>query len=102
MKGHEGIIKLRIRGYKPSAVWLVDYPCRTEWEKFGDDPEVCVYGDNLNTLDLRYIIGLDVHISGENEERAKRLLDLCIQHRANKVIACANDWVDCYGYELID
>jgi hypothetical protein len=102
MKGHDGIIKMRMQGYKPSAIWIFDFPCVPKWEEFQDDPEVCVHGDNLNTLDLRYTVGLVVHINGDTEERAKKLLDLCVQHSASKVIACANDWIGCHGYELIE
>lgn len=93
MKGHDGIIKMRKRGYMPEAIWLLDYPCNTNWEEFQDDPTVCVHGDNLNTLDLRYTVNLAVHISSYSEERAKTLLELCKQHSARKVMACANDWV---------
>ena len=97
MRGHEGILKMRKRGYKPSAIWLLDYPCETGWEEFQDDPVVCVDGDNLNTLDLRYTIGLLVHISSYSEERAKALFELCKEHSAKCIFACANDWIGVYG-----
>ena len=97
MKGHDGIIKMRMRGYKPEAIWLLDYPCSTAWEEFQDDPVVCVHNDNLNTLDLRYTIGLDVHISSYSVDRAKTLLDLCVKHSASKVIACCDNWIDWHG-----
>lgn len=100
MKGHDGIIKMRMQGYKPSAIWLLDYPCSTAWEEFGDDPVVCVHNDNLNTLDLRYTVGLLVHISSYSEDRAKTLFELCKQHSAMKIVACANDWIDCYGRDI--
>ncbi len=97
MKGHDGIIKMRIRGYKPEAIFILDYPCNTAWEEFQDDPTVCVHGDNLNTLDLRYTVGLQVHISSYSEQRAKTLLELCKRHSAGRIIACANDWIEMYG-----
>jgi hypothetical protein len=46
---------------------------------------------------LRYTVGLLVHISSYSEERAKTLFELCKRHSAMKIVACANDWIDCYG-----
>ena len=97
MKGHDGIIAMRMKGYKPRAVFINDYPCKTDWEEFGEIPTVCVSGDNLITLDLRYTVGLQVHISSDSEKRAKTLLELCKKHSATTVIAVANDWIEMYG-----
>jgi hypothetical protein len=56
-----------------------------------------VDGDNLITLDLRYTVGLQVHISSDSEKRAKMLFELCKKHSATTVIAVANDWIEMYG-----
>jgi hypothetical protein len=87
MKGHEPIIALRQAGKKPAIVFLNDFPCSTDWPRFGDHATVDVSGDQPEWLDLRFLIGMRVSITGMSEKRAKRLLEAC--KRAGAVTVAA-------------
>ena len=71
MRGHEGIIRLRLAKLRPEAVFINDYPCDTNWEDFGDAPTVCIHGDDPEALDWRYLVGLTVFIHGSSEQRVR-------------------------------
>lgn len=86
MKGHEEIIKLRLLGKKPEWVFINDFPCQTDWMLHNDHATVCVDGEPIKTLDLRFVVGLKVSIAGSTEERAKALFDLCLKNGA-RIIA---------------
>ena len=88
MRGHEAIIAMRKAGQKPSIVFLNDYPCDTDWTKFGDHATVDISGDQPEWLDLRFLVGMRVSITGASEKRAKRLLEACKQAGATRVAAC--------------
>lgn len=87
MTGHEPIIKMRAQyGVKPVCVFINDYPCATDWfEDGGAHARVCVHGDDLNHVDLRFLVGLTVTTASYDEERAKALFDLCKQAGASVV-----------------
>lgn len=91
MRGHEVIIKIRSeQRIKPSAVWLNDFPCKTglvDWQS--TIPTVCVAGDAIETLDLRFLVGLHVRIIGSTEQRSRQLFDAV--HRVGaEFIACCH------------
>lgn len=88
MRGHEPIITLRQAGKKPVIVFLNDYPCATDWPRFGDHATVDVSADQPEWLDLRFLIGLRVSITGASEKRAKRLAEACKRAGAQTVAAC--------------
>jgi len=89
MKGHEHIIELRKKRLLPKSIFIQDYPTPlTDWHEHGDYPNVCVDGDTIETLDLRFLVGTVVHISTESESRGKALLNACVRHGARTVIAC--------------
>lgn len=83
MNGHQALIDMRRGGLKPTAVFVVDGP-ETGLDRAWTDP---VWGSNYpciaigerdipEALDLRYAVGLQVHIDGgRGDERAKRLHD---------------------------
>lgn len=96
MRGHEGIIAMRKAGKKPGIVFLNDYPCSTEWMNARDHATVDVSGDQPEWLDLRFLIGLRVSITGATEKRAKRLMDAC--KRAGAVTVAAGAPVPKDGY----
>ena len=77
MKGHEPIISLRQSGKKPAIVFLNDFPCDTDWPRFGDHATVDVSADQPEWLDLRFLVGLRVSITGTSEKRAKRFMEAC-------------------------
>jgi hypothetical protein len=73
MRGHEQIIVERLFGKAPEWVFINDFPCPTDWAKWGDIPDVCVAGDTLHRLDFRFLVGLKVSIASAIEARAKEL-----------------------------
>lgn len=73
MKGHEHIIQMRLAGKKPEAVFLEDHPCETDWHEHGDHATVCIAGDNIETLDLRFLVGTVVLAGSRSEKRAQAL-----------------------------
>ena len=80
MKGHEGIIKLRLKGKAPELVLLDDFSHpspMTDWEGYDSMPTVCVHGDALEGLDLRFLVGCRVSVTSHSEDRAKRLFNAC-------------------------
>ena len=87
MKGHNDLIKMRISGKKPASVTIYDYPFDTDWTTYGDLPRVCVHGDAIVDLDLRFVVGLTVFIESNNEARADHLLEKCIAMGATIVAA---------------
>lgn len=78
MRGHEGIINLRRQHLKPETVFINDWVTPTDWEQFGDYPNVCVAGDDPESLDLRFLVGLDVIIGGSTEDRAKAFFEAAV------------------------
>lgn len=77
MKGHEEIIHVRSLGHMPEWVFINDYPCATNWQLFNDFATVCVDGDNIRRLDMRFLVGCKVSIASHSERRAKALLEAC-------------------------
>jgi len=93
MRGHEEIIKMRLKGFVPDYVNLDDFAepnPMIEWQKKFDEtftPIVCVSGNQLEMLDLRFLVNLTVNITSEIEQRAKTLFDLVKKAGAKTVIA---------------
>lgn len=82
MRGHDKLIAMRLEGLKPKSVSLCDFPIDTDWAKWGDLPRICVKGDPIVDLDLRFVVGLMVFIDSNSEERAEALLQKCIDNGA--------------------
>lgn len=93
MRGHENLIALRKRGLKPAGmVSVCDYPVRPvflRWDhtEDGTSPTVCVDGDDIASLDLRFLVGLPVDVTGTDPRRVKALAGLCKRAGADMVIA---------------
>ena len=85
MKGHEHIINMRLQGLKPEIVFVCDYPCETDWHEHNDHPTVSVHGDNIETLDMRFLVGVVVSVSSNCEKRARRLFKAVL---GAKPLAC--------------
>jgi hypothetical protein len=96
MRGHEPIYTMRKNGQKPAMIFINDWPCKTDWFETGEHVTVCVDGDSIRTLDLRFVIGCSVSISSESKTRAKALLERCKTEGADVVAACAIDTTKAY------
>jgi len=95
MKGHDALIALRKQGFKPAGVWVCHAKDHSlgwaSWQKFrGHDryPEVEILPAEVpELLDLRFAMGLVVHVSGMKEYgKAKRLHKALVEAKAKRVI----------------
>lgn len=100
MTGHEQLKKMRLMGMKPQAVWVVDYQTQIsrDWHAprtltgkpmEQHQPSVSIEPtDKINSLDMRFLVGLVVHVSSSEEKRAKALFKQCKAAGASIVIGC--------------
>lgn len=108
MIGHETLLALRMRGYRPAAVFV----CLTEPRDYtvfshpdmvmslGGLPEIDVFPDDaLKTVDLRVLAGLSVHISGPEGRQVKALFKRVLDFSPADVTACALDSTGILRYE---
>lgn len=86
MNGHRELIAMRRSGFKPAFVFVNDYPCDTNWAKWGDHPTVCVSGDTPELEDYRFLVGTTVILAGFDATRIERFSKACEAH-AKRVIA---------------
>lgn len=77
MRGHEDLIAMRMAGRKPEIVFINDFPCRTDWLTWGDHATVCVSGDSVVDMDLRFVLGLTVSVAAQTGARASRIAQIC-------------------------
>lgn len=82
MRGHDKLIAMRSMGLRPVTVFINDY--RTP-AKYLDGTILDVTGDDMNTVDMRFLVGLTVSIASTTEERAKAILEACKRGGAAKV-----------------
>lgn len=87
MRGHEPLIQMRLEGFKPALVFLVDTPRRPDWHIHGDSPEVSIYDDHPERADLRFLVGLRVSITGRTLDRAQRFFEAAKRAGAEIVTA---------------
>jgi hypothetical protein len=94
MKGHVELLKLRIDGFKPRGLWVCygHDPLKgwNTWSKAGDTlafPEIEILPiENINQLDLRFAVGLTVHIaSNENITKLKKIHNAFVSAKAKSV-----------------
>lgn len=82
MTGQDRIIALRKRGMKPVGVWVCDYRADTS-----DGVTVSLGAQDTPELqDWRFLVGLTVHLSGDDARRLERLTAACMQY-AKRVVA---------------
>lgn len=97
MKGHEGIIQMRMKGQAPELVYLDDFESTlSDWVENQTTPTVSLKNDNVETLDLRFLVGLSVCVTSRTEDRAKRLFKACKAAGAKWVGA---SHTEVYGYK---
>jgi hypothetical protein len=112
MRGHDALITFRKEGGQPKGVWvshsLDPHKGWSMWNKYkGHDryPEVEVLPTEVpELLDLRFAVGLVVHVSGMNlYKKAKSLHDAFIAANAKRVITvCGNLIIDSESNEWSD
>jgi hypothetical protein len=97
MRGHEALIDLRRDKKRPQGVWITQTPskdCMT-WHKSVETlpyPEIEILPSEIpESLDLRFVIGLMVHVSGcKNEKKAMRLHYALLNAGAARVLTDVN------------
>jgi hypothetical protein len=87
MRGHEALVDMRRRGVRPAAVWLTDIPpprllaggSQRQWWLCSPNPEWAeVYvepSDSVLRADLRFLIGMPVHVQMAEEQRMRQFVD---------------------------
>ena len=74
MIGDKALIRMRLAHKRPKAVWvwvgITDLPWASSWHLYSDlwaHPEIVIEPkDNIKSLDLRFLTGLQVHIDGND------------------------------------
>ena len=76
MRGMDRLIAMRMRGVKPAAVWLDDLDVQDGYGAAkGDNMHIAVEPmDRPESLDLRPLVGLEVHIHADRGESRARAL----------------------------
>lgn len=95
MLGHEYIINMRKRGYKPRSVWVECLPMGSFAKSLisphiKNDMDIHLDARDIvaaSRLDLRCLLGLNVYVNGANDEGTQAVADACIKAGASKVIA---------------
>lgn len=82
MKGADAIIKARVEGRAPRAIYFIDYPDKAPLE-LGD---VDIRGDVIPLLDLRFVVGMLVCITSDNEERMMQLVKQCEKYHPKQLV----------------
>jgi len=95
MIGADILIDRRNRGSVPDVVWLdadaAPVPFGDGWIS-DDDPlakhaHLWLGGENPARADLRCVVGLTVHVTGQDRQTVFALRDRCIKSKAKRVIA---------------
>lgn len=102
MRGHDALIALRKQGFKPAGVWIchAEDPSRSwaSWSRYAGHeryPEVEILPTEVpDLLDLRFTVGLTVHVSGMKDyAKAKRLHKALVEANAKRVITVCGDLI---------
>lgn len=98
MRGHQALIDMRMSKRRPQGVWIVfgKSPYCITWDKFADTlpyPEIEILPtENIDALDLRFVVGLTVHVSGGIDyKKAKKLHKKLLEAKAMRVITVVGD-----------
>lgn len=97
MRGHDDLIRMRTQGAKPAGLVFLDddavKPEALNWLEDGFEPRICTHGDALNTLDLRFLIGLKVAVNGDELVRVRALAAACRKAGVEYVVASCGERV---------
>lgn len=113
MRGHEHLLAMRRRGFRPDAVWLWDHPqpkplsdgTRMDWWAFRDirSAEVTLEPtDHPARADLRFVVGLQVHVMLADPDRMRAFVQACRDAGASQVFGSSHtfDPVRCEATEI--
>jgi len=97
MRGHEALIEMRRDKKRPQGIWITQNPsidCM-KWDKAAETlpyPEIEILpNETPESLDLRYVVGLKVHVCGATDyKKAKRLHAALVEAGASRVVTDVN------------
>jgi hypothetical protein len=97
MRGHEALIEMRRDKKRPQGIWITQNPsidCM-KWDKNVETlpyPEIEILPNEIpESLDLRYVVGMTVHVCGATDyKKAKRLHAALVEAGASRVITDVN------------
>ena len=100
MRGHQALLTLRSQKKRPQGVWISHgrSPDCMVWHLAADTlpyPEIEIMPtENPEVLDLRFVVGLTVHVSGCHDYKiAKKLHEALKQAAARRVITVCGDLI---------
>lgn len=118
MIGHAPLVAMRTKGIKPAAVYLSDdlTQIARDWHApltlSGQpmpkhSPHIAIEpADRIRSLDLRFLVGLCVFVSSDDEKRAKAIFEACKQAGAALVVGAhidahqrhtnPNNWIEIF------
>jgi len=98
MTGHDAIISMRKQGFRPDTVWINDTGADVNWHRFSSTPEVEIKpNEQLDFLDLRWAVGLNINASITGSERAKQVFEALKKASPKRVICTACELVETNG-----
>jgi hypothetical protein len=108
MRGIDSLIKMRLRGDKPSCVWVEMLPMQKWTRQYTDQPgqwvDLHMSEDDVkrvDLLDLRCLIGLNVTVQGEDKPETEQVARACFKAGANVVQAMFYDISNPYRIQII-
>lgn len=87
MRGHEPFVKARQAGRKPADFVLVEFAPWPRDREYRAGRIFVEASDAIDRLDLRFLVGCDVLVSGSDAPRVERLYTALQRHKARRVIA---------------
>ncbi len=100
MIGHEPLIQMRLQHMRPAVVYIHDkvHQLARDWHApksisgiplEAHDPHISIEPkDAIRSLDMRFLVGLEVRVASDDEKRAKALFDVCKKYGASRVVGC--------------
>ena len=90
MIGSNLVLESRLRGtpLRDAALYVHTdrFPCR-DWQRYGEHAEIAVESDDYpELLDLRFAVGLRVHVEGTDAQRVDRVAAAFVAARAARVL----------------
>jgi hypothetical protein len=111
MRGHEPLVAMRLRGRKPEACWIVESDGLgitrdwQQWDASEASPHVLIEpGDQLQRLDLRFVVGLDVFLDFDDFDRMAAVCEACKLAGAARVVGMttAGKFPDADALRMVD
>lgn len=92
MRGHEAIVRMRLRGLSPGVVFVHDdLPTGDDqWRRWAELGEVATVElaatDRPKSLDLRFCVGLSVMLNGRDQSRVMAACAAFVAAGASRVV----------------